>query len=136
MAFSGHRSTPPGLAEALRNFRRAAKRKPTDADRPPPSTFSGRQPRRITGQLELGEHVDLHATEDDESERHSARFREIGNRYPRRVAEASGGDLGRAAADDDEQVSATVAAWERAQGLEPVDWYTVGAAEREETPAA
>ena len=48
---------------------------------------------------------------------HSLRFRQVSNRYPRRVAEAYGGDIARAAADSDEQVAATVAAWERGHGL-------------------
>lgn len=40
------------LTEALR-LRGAAQRVPTDADRPPPSTFPGRRPRIIPGQLEF-----------------------------------------------------------------------------------
>jgi hypothetical protein len=68
---------------------------------------------------------------------HSERFRRVSTRYPRRVAEAYGRDLERAAADTDEQVAATVAAWERAQGLVPRDWHAIGAEERdEEAPAA
>jgi hypothetical protein len=39
--------------------------------------------------------------------RHAERFRRVSNRYPRRVAEAYGGDLERAIADSDEQVAAT-----------------------------
>ncbi len=62
--------------------------------------------------------------------RHSERFRDVSTRYPRRVAEAYDGDLDRAMADSDEQVTATVAAWERANGLAPRDWRAVGAAER------
>jgi hypothetical protein len=61
---------------------------------------------------------------------HSERFRRVSNRYPRRVAEAYGGDLERAAADSDAQVAATVAAWERLQGLRPCDWHAIGADER------
>jgi hypothetical protein len=61
---------------------------------------------------------------------HSERFRRVSTRYPRRVAEAYGSDLARAAADSDEQVTATVATWERAQGFEPVDWQAIGAEER------
>jgi hypothetical protein len=41
---------------ALANARRALKleqRAPTDADRPPASTFPGRKGRRLPGQLEL-----------------------------------------------------------------------------------
>jgi len=36
-------------------------------------------------------------------------------------------------ADSDEQVAATVAAWERDQGLSPRDWPAIGAEERGET---
>jgi hypothetical protein len=61
---------------------------------------------------------------------HSERFRKVSTRYPRRVAEAYEGDLDRAMADSDEQVAATVAAWETRQGLTPRDWSAVGAAER------
>jgi hypothetical protein len=62
---------------------------------------------------------------------HSERFRKVSNRYPRRVAEAYAGDLERAAADSDEEVAATVRAWEIAQGLEPRDWEEIGAEERD-----
>jgi hypothetical protein len=65
----------------------------------------------------------------DETRRHSDRFRRVSNRYPRRVAEAYGGDLRRAAGDTDEQVAATVAEWERANGLEVADWPAIGRAE-------
>ena len=65
--------------------------------------------------------------------RHSLRFRRVSNRYPRRVAEAYERDLDRALADSDEQVAATVAAWERGQGLEQRDWRAIGAEERDET---
>jgi len=61
--------------------------------------------------------------------RHSLRFRRVSNRYPRRVAEAFERDLDRALADSDEQVAATVAAWERGQGLTVRDWVAVGVAE-------
>jgi hypothetical protein len=61
---------------------------------------------------------------------HSRRFRKVSHRYPLRVTEAYSGDLERAAADSDEQVAATVAAWERAQGLESRDWVAIGAEER------
>jgi hypothetical protein len=64
--------------------------------------------------------------------RHSVRFRQVSNRYPCRVTEAYGADIQRAAGDSDEQVAATVAAWERAQGLEPRDWAAIGAKERDE----
>ena len=57
---------------------------------------------------------------------HSTRFRRVSNRYPLRVNEAYGFDRARALADSDEQVAATVAAWERAEGLEPRDWTAIG----------
>jgi hypothetical protein len=63
--------------------------------------------------------------------RHSERFRKVSNRYPRRVAEAYEGDLSRALRDSDEEVTATVAAWERRQGLDVTDWALVGEQERE-----
>jgi len=62
----------------------------------------------------------------------SERFRRVSNRYPRRVSEAYGGDVGRAMAESDEQVAATVADWERAHGLVPRDWQAIGAAERDD----
>ncbi len=43
------------------------------------------------------------------------RFRQVANRYPRRVAEAYGGTK-RAMRETDEQVAATVAEWEREPG--------------------
>jgi hypothetical protein len=63
---------------------------------------------------------------------HSERFRQVSTRYPRRVAEAYSGDLDRAMADDDEQVAATVSAWEHDHGLEPRDWRAIGVAERDQ----
>jgi hypothetical protein len=63
---------------------------------------------------------------------HSTRFRLVSNRYPRRVSEAYGGDLTRALGDNDDQVAATVADWERQQGLTPRDWRASGAEERDE----
>jgi hypothetical protein len=63
---------------------------------------------------------------------HSIRFRKVNTRYPNIVAMAYGRDLEAAAAASDEEVAATVAAWERAQGLEPRDWQAVGADERDE----
>jgi hypothetical protein len=59
----------------------------------------------------------------------SERFRKVSNRYPRRVAEAYEGDTERALADTDEQVAATVTAWERAQGMEPREWTARGKSE-------
>lgn len=50
--------------------------------------------------------------------RSSLSFRD---RYPLRVAEAYRGDVELAAADSDEQVAATVAAWEQANALAPLD---------------
>ncbi|TMF99302.1 MAG: hypothetical protein E6I03_12320 [Chloroflexi bacterium] len=61
--------------------------------------------------------------------RHSERFRRVSNRYPRRVAEAYGGDLGEAMADSDEEVAAAVRDWERSQGLEVRDWEAIGRTE-------
>lgn len=43
----------PGLRTAIQLERHAKRRKPTESDRPPPSTFPGRQPRHIDGQLDL-----------------------------------------------------------------------------------
>lgn len=63
---------------------------------------------------------------------HSVRFRKVSNRYPARVAEAYGGDIAHAAAEDDEQVAATVAAWEQAQGAVVRDWTAQGASEHVE----
>jgi hypothetical protein len=63
---------------------------------------------------------------------HNKRFRKVAARYPRRVAEAYGGDIEGAAADSDEAVAATVAAWERAHGLPVRDWPAIGADERGE----
>jgi len=62
--------------------------------------------------------------------RHSLRFRRVSTRYPRRVAEAYGGDLARAAADTDEQVAAAVATWEQAGGIPTRDWRRIGAEEK------
>jgi hypothetical protein len=64
---------------------------------------------------------------------HNRRFRQVADRYPRRVAEAYGGDLERAAADSNEAVAATVAGWERARGGPVRDWLAIGAEERDET---
>lgn len=68
----------------------------------------------------------------DARRRHSERFRTVSNRYPRRVAEAYEGDLERAMAATDGQVAMAVATWERAQGIEPRDWYAIGTAEGRE----
>jgi hypothetical protein len=57
---------------------------------------------------------------------HSLRFRRVSTRYPRRVAEAYEGDLSRAAGDSDEQVAATVAAWEKANRRAVRDWTGIG----------
>jgi hypothetical protein len=54
MAFSKSQHTSAGLREALR-FLKAPKRKPTDADRPPPSSLPGRRARLVDGQLGLEE---------------------------------------------------------------------------------
>ena len=60
---------------------------------------------------------------------HAERFRKVSTRYPRRVAEAFGGDLCRAMAASDEEVAAMVVAWEEAHGLVPRDWARIGASE-------
>ena len=65
---------------------------------------------------------------------HSERFRRVSTRYPRRVAEAYGLDLARAMAASDEEVAATVAAWERDNGLPVTDWPAIGQYERDEAP--
>jgi uncharacterized damage-inducible protein DinB len=65
---------------------------------------------------------------------HSTRFRQVSNRYPRRVSEAYEGDLARAQSDSDEQVAATVAAWEQEQRLPVTDWAALGGGERDEQP--
>jgi hypothetical protein len=64
--------------------------------------------------------------------RHSDRFGRVSNRYPRRVAEAYAGDLGRSIKESDNRVKDTVAAWEKGQGLEVTDWIAVGEQERRE----
>jgi hypothetical protein len=66
----------------------------------------------------------------DAAVRHSNRFRKVSNRYPLRVTEAYEGDLERAMADSDDEVAATVTAWERRQGLRPKDWAAIGAFEK------
>lgn len=43
---------PAGLREALR-ARRLAKRTPTEADAPPPSTLPGKKVKPLPGQLDL-----------------------------------------------------------------------------------
>ena len=63
---------------------------------------------------------------------HSVRFRMVANGYPRQVAFAYDRNLVQAALDTDEQVAATVAEWERANGLEVQDWIAVGREERGE----
>ncbi len=62
---------------------------------------------------------------------HSVRSRRVSNRYPLRVAETYYGDIARALQDADDVVAANVAAWERAHGLIPRDWYAIGAEEEE-----
>ena len=64
----------------------------------------------------------------------STRFRLVSTRYPRRVAEAYERDLRKALADSEEQVAATVAAWEERTGLPVQDWYAIGREERDEGP--
>jgi hypothetical protein len=63
---------------------------------------------------------------------HAERFRQVSNRYPRRVAEAYGGDLAAAARASDEEVAQAVAKWERDRGIVSKDWPAIGAEERDE----
>ena len=58
---------------------------------------------------------ELAAISGEAAVRHSERFRKVSTRYPHEVARAYDHDIERAAADSDEQVAATVAAWERSQ---------------------
>ena len=64
--------------------------------------------------------------------RHTERFRRVSTLYPRCVALAYDRDLARAAAASDEDVAATVAAWEREAGDVPRDWPAIGREERDE----
>jgi hypothetical protein len=92
--------------------------------------------RDITGSADMTATIlsgELDAMQSDlEAIAHSQRFRKVSTRYPLCVTEAYGGDTARAAADSDEQVAVTVAAWEREQGLEPRDWQAIGREERDE----
>lgn len=63
---------------------------------------------------------------------HSARFRQVSTLYPRRVAEAYGGDIAAAAQDGDVTVAQRVRNWEIDQGIEPMDWIAIGREERAE----
>jgi hypothetical protein len=45
-------SMRPGMRDALRASK-LPKRKPTDDDRPPPSTFGGKKPKLLPGQTDL-----------------------------------------------------------------------------------
>jgi hypothetical protein len=48
------RSENPGLTAARRLWKRGVRRgAPPDDDRPPPSTFPGRKPKLLPGQLDL-----------------------------------------------------------------------------------
>src|SRR5262245_46413664 len=67
---------------------------------------------------------------DERAWRFSERFRQVSNRYLLRVAEAYDHHLDPAMADSDEQVAATVAAWERRNGMPVRDWAATGAEER------
>ncbi len=62
--------------------------------------------------------------------RHTERFQRVAGRYPTQVAAAYDGYLDRAMADSDERVAATVAEYERRQGLIPLDWSAIGVEER------
>lgn len=81
---------------------------------------------------DVAEFLNEQQTGDEQALRHSERFRRFSNRYPHRVAEAYAGNLGRAMADSDEQVAATVADWEKGRALSVRDWAAVGREEREE----
>lgn len=72
------------------------------------------------------EHLDPYTNFDAVAVMHSFRFRAIANGYARVVALAYDHDIARAALDSDEQVAATVAAWERANGIPVRDWYAIG----------
>jgi hypothetical protein len=53
MAFSrSSKKLSPGVREAMR-FLKAPRREPTDADRPPPSMFAGKEPYHISGPAQL-----------------------------------------------------------------------------------
>ena len=62
---------------------------------------------------------------------HAKRFERVSSGYPDRVAEAYGDDLARASAHEDAEVATTVRAWELTQGMEPIDWWAIGASERD-----
>ena len=63
---------------------------------------------------------------------HTTRFRKVSTIYPNKVANAYALDVLTALGDTDAEVAARVAAWERAEGVEPRDWHAVGAEERDE----
>ena len=67
---------------------------------------------------------------DREWEQHSRRFRAVSDRYPRRVAEAYGGDLAAAARATDTEVARRVRDFEVAQGFEPTDWQAISRVEK------
>jgi hypothetical protein len=46
------RDTPRALADAIRASK-LKPRKPTEGDRPPPSTMPGRRPRLLDGQIDI-----------------------------------------------------------------------------------
>ncbi len=61
---------------------------------------------------------------------HSIRFRRVATGYARQVALAYEGDIERAMSHGDADVAETVAAWEEAQGMEPLDWPEIGRSEQ------
>lgn len=77
--------------------------------------------------------MDKQQPNDQAQRRHSERFRQVSTLYPRMVALAYARDLDRAMVDSDEQVAATVAAWESAQGEVPRDWVAIGTEESDES---
>lgn len=56
---------------------------------------------------------------------HSNRWRRFGNGVPSMVGAAYGGDIAKALAHTDDQVFATLRAWEIQQGRKPNNWRAV-----------
>ena len=66
---------------------------------------------------------------DREWEQHTRRFRAVSDRYPRRVAQAYGGDLAAAARATDTEVARRVREFEVSEGFEPTDWEAISRVE-------
>jgi hypothetical protein len=121
--------TLPRDGTSLRKALRAAGWRPTGRDtlggdwgsiyveRLAPSREGGRPPTEEPAPM------------DERARRFSERFRKVSDRYPLRVAEAYDYYLDPAMADSDELVAATVAGWERRQGVPVRDWRAIGAEE-------